>query len=153
MPSPFTAAFFAAGTPQPKGSPRPIRIGTRLGLTVKHKSGEAWERAIMHTARAHLPPKPLDCAVRVDLVFCIERPATVTRRVWPHVKPDLDKLTRAALDALQRAGMFVDDSRVCCGEVTKIYGVPAGVAISVGASPHPPSILPRWMQKLGVRCG
>jgi Holliday junction resolvase RusA-like endonuclease len=45
------------------------------------------------------------------------------------VKPDVDKLIRAVLDALTDAGVFRDDSRVVQVSATKIYADKPGALI------------------------
>ena len=58
---------------------------------------------------------PLDEALKVSLVFYLTRPKSVKRK-RPFSFPDLDKLCRTVLDALQgrkkELGYFKDDSRV-----------------------------------------
>ena len=51
------------------------------------------------------------------------------RRVWPECRPDLNKLSRACLDALTGI-VWRDDSQVVRLEAEKEYGVP-GVVIWV----------------------
>ena len=69
-------------------------------LTAVEVVGDAWE--------------PLDCPVRVALWFAMPRPSSAPkrRRTWPMRHPDLDKLVRAALDAITQAGVIKDDARV-----------------------------------------
>ena len=45
---------------------------------------------------------------------------------WPVTKPDLDKLTRALLDALTDAGIWRDDSQAVELHAEKIYHDQAG---------------------------
>ena len=73
---------------------------------------------------------PLIGPVRVSLVFFIERPKSV-KREHPSVRPDIDKLARAVLDGLTTAGVYSDDSQVVDLTASKVYGVPAGVAVQV----------------------
>lgn len=82
-------------------------------------------------------PSPVygpDEAVVVSLVFALDRPASVPvrKRLFPTVKPDIDKLTRAVLDAL--AGVaYHDDAQVCRLWVDKNYAddVEPGVIVTV----------------------
>ena len=61
------------------------------------------------------------CAIQVQ--FLMPRPASVSvkRRPYPSVKPDLDKMVRAVLDALKEAGCYGDDGQVIKIWATKIY--------------------------------
>ena len=58
--------------------------------------------------------------VAVDIVFYLARPKTV-KRVMPHTRPDLDQLSRAVLDALPVAGVWVDDAQVVNLHAVKVY--------------------------------
>ena len=51
------------------------------------------------------------CASFVELDFYLPRPKTVKRQ-WPTVRPDADKLLRAVLDLMTKAGVYCDDA--CC---------------------------------------
>lgn len=80
-------------------------------------------------------PLPFEGPVRVDLCFFLVRPASAKKRSKPHVIPDGDKLERAVWDALQRAGVFANDSQVTSWTGEKRYAddVPPGVAILVSS--------------------
>lgn len=62
----------------------------------------------------------------VRLVLAMPRPSSApkTRRTWPAVKPDVDKLARALLDALTDAGVWKDDAQVVDLHVLKDYPGP-----------------------------
>lgn len=123
-------AFTVVGKPEPQGS-------KTAGLT---KSGRAfvrdkapaalkkWRDAVSATA-ASVSDGLLDGPVRVRLVFVFERGKTV-RRDMPSVRPDIDKLARAVLDALT-GHAFADDSQVCDLSAVKEYGATAGVRVEV----------------------
>jgi Holliday junction resolvase RusA-like endonuclease len=66
---------------------------------------------------------PLESPVIVGLRFYMPRPATVpkARRPLPNVKPDIDKLTRAMLDAMTDAKVYADDAKVVELHVYKFY--------------------------------
>jgi len=75
----------------------------------------------------------------LNLMFVLPRPAGHWRTVvqvtalrpsarWkPTVKPDLDKLTRAVMDALTQAGAWTDDTRVTRIEAQKRYETTPGI--------------------------
>lgn len=58
--------------------------------------------------------------VSMDITFTVPRPPTVTRD-WPAVRPDLDKLQRAVLDAFTTAGVWADDGQVVEITTRKTY--------------------------------
>jgi Holliday junction resolvase RusA-like endonuclease len=74
---------------------------------------------------------PREIPVRVAITFVFEKPKTAPKgRTRPVVKPDIDKLTRACMDALTGV-LYDDDSQVVDDEHHKIYGTPERVSISV----------------------
>ena len=67
--------------------------------------------------------------VGIELIFSIARPKTVKRR-RPHVRPDLDKYIRAALDALTGIA-YGDDEQVCKIVAEKVYSPVPGLFVTV----------------------
>ena len=133
----YSATFGVLGKPAPKGSWTPYqdkRTG-RIGLK-PHSSKRAkdWDFAIKLAASKHAPPEPLACPVAVRLAFRLERPKSVkpADRPLPLVKPDIDKLERAVLDALTGV-IWKDDAQVVELRGSKVYGAPQGVSISIRA--------------------
>lgn len=144
--------FFVAGTPKPAGSKVtgvahkrdpttgqqvPVRgADGRLKTFTKDDTGEAgvnWRadvRAAAQTAMrgAYITTEP----VMVTATFLMRRTkghfgaagnVKATAPVWHTVRPDVDKLSRAVLDAL-KAIVWEDDSQVVCKIVTKRYANP-----------------------------
>lgn len=140
--------FAVAGKPVPQGSLRAVAAGV-----IKRESGPelvAWRTAIH---RAMLSAVGLggigaDCPLRVHAVFTV--PMTVPKnggvvgshtvstapdsstspRVAPSTAPDLDKLIRAAGDAItprKRWRLFADDSRIVEWSSAKTYPRPEHV--------------------------
>lgn len=94
---------------------------------------KAWRSAVAGQAAIAWDGEPIAAAVHVGLRFVFPRPASARRRVWPSVKPDLDKLTRAVLDALT-GSLIVDDAQVVSLRAVKEYSaVGAGVVVVVRA--------------------
>lgn len=109
-------SFRVDGIPVPQGSMRVFN-----GNVVHNKGAElaVWRSAIaIEAKRAGLTPEP--GAVRLDLLFVMPKPKTV-KRDYPTVPPDLDKLIRAALDAMT-AVAYIDDGQVTDISATKVYG-------------------------------
>jgi Holliday junction resolvase RusA-like endonuclease len=71
--------------------------------------------------------KPEQGAMKVTLLFIMPRPKTV-KRAEPSVAPDLDKLVRAALDALTSVA-YEDDGQVTEIHAIKIYGGIPGLEV------------------------
>jgi len=118
-------SFRVDGVPVPQGSMRVFN-----GHVVHNKGAElaVWRSAIaIEARRAGLTPEP--GAVRLDLLFVMPKPKTV-KRDFPTVAPDLDKLIRAALDAMT-AVAYIDDGQVTDISATKVYGVSPFLEVSL----------------------
>ncbi|HYI66346.1 MAG TPA: RusA family crossover junction endodeoxyribonuclease [Candidatus Limnocylindrales bacterium] len=140
--------FTAFGIPQPQGSARmvpvsqPCRVCQRREqrITSDNPKVPAWRKAIRKALDAE-DVSPLPGPVRVSLAFMLRRPKghrgarglLPSAPVYPVVKPDIDKLARAVLDALTGPA-FNDDSQVVELIVLKHYatGTP-GVDIRIEA--------------------
>jgi Holliday junction resolvase RusA-like endonuclease len=118
------------GEPQPQGSMRMFRdkAGNTYLTSANPKLGE-WRKAIVSMMKETIDP-PIAGAARVRLEFGLTRPPSV-KRLLPWCKPDLDKLTRAVLDALETAGVFKNDGQVVEIIATKEYKHHPGVTITV----------------------
>jgi crossover junction endodeoxyribonuclease RusA len=120
----MTVTFTVRGIPVPQGSARAFIAGGRAIVATEAHRGSlgAWRTAIATEARAAMGEDPLLTGpVRVDLLFVLPRPKSAPkRRLYPDGKPDVDKLARAALDALTGV-VFSDDARVCLLKAAKVY--------------------------------
>lgn len=97
----------------PKGWNRPV-------LTSTSSSVKTWEQTIRNVAQDYATAYTTG-PVRVRLRFALPRPVSLSRRVSSHTKrPDVDKLARAALDALTGV-LFKDDSQVTRLTASKEY--------------------------------
>ena len=116
-------AFTAHGAPEPQGSARAFVRGGRAVVTSDNPDLHGWRQVVAWAAQQHRPAEVIRGPVRVRLRFYLTRPASVSerRRPRPIVKPDLDKLTRAVLDALTGI-VWADDSQVVEVEASKNYG-------------------------------
>lgn len=152
------------GTPRPAGSTRAIPVkrkgveqvasvrDVRSVVVADDPVGTAeWRGAIVDVVRNRLDGRPPERGpVAVRLVFAMPKPSKVPdeRAGWPMVKPDVDKLARAVLDALTAAGAWADDAQVCDVRAVKHYPGPhagqylPGVRIAVyrlGRPADPPT--------------
>lgn len=99
-----------------------------------HEQLAPWRDTVGWHAKAHCP-KDWDSTgpMFVQATFWLPRPKSHYRtngelkpvaQWWPITRPDTDKLTRALLDALTLAGVWVDDSQVVQLTAEKSYGGP-----------------------------
>lgn len=141
----LVAEFSVAGIPRPQGSMRqvPVKGYARPFLTSDNPKLKAWRRDVSDAARAGRHVVWLG-PVAVGITFRLPRPKGHVGKSGllpsaphhPAVKPDLDKLARAVLDALVEAGVIVDDSLVVRLAARKVYGEP-GASVRVVAEVTP----------------
>ncbi len=109
--------FRVKGDPQPKGSTRSFVVNGRPITTSANPRAKDWEKVIRFCLQ-EFPVGLIDGPVLVDLDFFLARPGSAPQKVTqPAKRPDLDKLIRAALDAMTGI-VFKDD-----GQVTAILAV------------------------------
>jgi crossover junction endodeoxyribonuclease RusA len=111
------------GNPVPQGSFRHVGNGRIISANPKLN---AWRQTIADQIGLQTLERLIDGSIRVDLVFTLERPKSVSRgvRALPTVKPDLDKLVRATLDAIsleRYVQLIKDDSQVTDLHAAKRY--------------------------------
>lgn len=123
--------FHVPGIPIPQGSKKaiPHKASGQFVMLDAHPGLKGWRKAVTEAARAHAGTFARHEPVAVVADFDLPRPRSV-RRDHPAVKPDIDKLTRALLDGITDAGVWVDDGQVISAHVAKRYGEP-GVWVSV----------------------
>jgi len=121
---------FIPGIPfgQPRAKARAIIINGKPSARVYDPgTAEGWKEDIARTVCHHMPPAPLDGALRVDVTYFLPRPQKYMRKKDPEgpmlhvVKPDVDNLDKATFDALTRIGALRDDCIICGGERGKYY--------------------------------
>lgn len=142
-----TLTFFVRGKPVPKGSMngRVVHSRGRRYAQVYDQQGKdlkTWQEAIKWAAiaqRRRLADKEGRQAYKIRLLFQFHRPQSHTNakgkptadfRPSPTVKPDIDKLTRAVLDALSGT-IYKDDSQVTAIAARKVYDSQEGVWIQI----------------------
>jgi crossover junction endodeoxyribonuclease RusA len=123
------------GSPVPQGSFRHIGNGRIIAANPKLN---AWRQTIADQVTEKTSVRLIEGFCRVDLVFTLPRPKSVpkSRRARPTTKPDLDKLVRAALDAIslpKYVQLLTDDSIVTDLHAAKRYADhrPPGVRIFI----------------------
>lgn len=104
----------------PQGSMRALTSKAGVPYVCHTNNGlKAWRKTVkdyIHDRRLALKwEDKMAGGVYVYLVFVMPKPKSAKRRLLS-VRPDVDKLTRAVLDAATDAGMWADD-----GQVTEIH--------------------------------
>jgi len=133
----------AHGLPAPQGSKRYVGRGI---LVESSKRVRPWRDTIsaaaVDAAESAGLVEYIEGPVAVDLTFVLPRPqghfrtgkyARLLRDGAPHLPhrlPDLDKLTRAALDAFTDAGVWRDDAQVTDMSVRKSYPGPGSAGLT-----------------------
>jgi Holliday junction resolvase RusA-like endonuclease len=135
-------SFVAHGIPAPKGSAKAFVRGRRAIVVNDCERTKPWQAVVMHAAIEAMGGARLMATgpMTVGLEFRLPRPKALLKRdgtprderKTPAVKPDLDKLVRAILDAITEAGAWVDDGQVVSVYATKVYSSAPGVTVSVG---------------------
>lgn len=118
---------------EPKAQPRP-RATARGGFARVYNptSADHWKDAIVYHAKDQGEPflGPVSLEIRFDMPRPKHLRGTEQR---PHtVKPDIDNLVKAVMDALTKAGWWIDDSKVWELKTSKQYAAkdePSGVCI------------------------
>jgi len=114
------------GTPRPQGSKRLVQgrmIESSAGLPAWRESIRAETQRVMNGSAVVSGP------VRAELVFLMPRPKSHQgvkgirkgAPALPTIVPDIDKLSRAALDGIVNGGAIRDDSQVTTLVAKKVY--------------------------------
>lgn len=126
-------SFTVIGTPKPQGSKRAYIRGGRPILTESAGAPlRDWRTDVQQAAITHHIGDPYTGPLTVFLEFSLTRPKShpKTKPTYPTSRPDIDKLSRAVLDALTHI-VFKDDSQVTSLSAVKRWGDPPGVRIIV----------------------
>jgi Holliday junction resolvase RusA-like endonuclease len=121
------------------GQPAFVRGGRAIVTEGKGKGREshaAWRQAVATAARDWQDlhhQALLDGPLAVRIEFLLHKPAsTPKRKIWADRKPDLDKLVRSVLDAVDKV-VIAEDSRVVSLTASKRYALdePPGALITI----------------------
>ena len=131
-------AFTVYCKAEPQGSIKAFTLpGGKVRLTSDNKKMKPYRHVLTQIAREEMsrvglaePMAGKHVPVEMALEFVFVKPASCgKKRLWPVVKPDIDKLERATLDSLTGV-LFADDAQVVMVHKTKIYGPVEQVKIS-----------------------
>lgn len=131
-------SFRVIGKPVTQGSITAIPIkrkSGRMGAVAIHTHSDALyiqRTAIQHEYNASGGVLYEDSPITIDMTFSFVRPKSVSAKKRPHhtVKPDVDKLVRAVLDALTNVA-YRDDSQVVRINATKTYDESEYIEVTV----------------------
>jgi len=131
-----TASFRVIGVaPAPQGSKR--HVGNGRFIEASKKIGP-WRKAVVQAVEQMFEETgdrtPFTQAVKVTATFILPRPSSVpeTKRLWPIVPPDGDKLARGLGDPISLPDyvqLIEDDSLIVEWEIRKIYGTPETMGV------------------------
>lgn len=95
---------------------------------------KAAKKELLYLFKPFRPSTPLDGPLYLDLTFTwpwlMDHGPKIRAkpRVWRDTKPDIDNLTKLALDCLAALEFMVNDSRICRLAVAKYFGPEPGIA-------------------------
>ena len=125
--------FTVLGRALPQGSKNAFKTGNRVVLVEASKGLKPWRSVVALEAKLTMDEVQdqslIEGAVAVEILFQFVPGKTVKRKDMT-TKPDVDKLSRAILDALTGV-CWKDDSQVVELRVRKQYGVADLVRIAV----------------------
>lgn len=134
-------SFTVYGNAAPAGSKTVgfAKSGRHFVRDSSGKRGSEWRNAVAQAGGIEMRGAALlDGPLHVEMVFHVPRPKAhigakglkPSAPEWPTTRPDVLKLARGIEDALTGI-VWRDDSQVVVEHLTKSYGEPARVAISV----------------------
>lgn len=124
-------AFTVYGIPAPQGSKRVFVVQGRAVLTEDSKKSAPWRDSVAAAAVEAMDGRlPFDGPIELLVTFVFVRPKS-SKRKYPTVRPDGDKLIRAVADGLTAGGVYRDDAQVTDWWFRKRYGDHAHAEITV----------------------
>jgi Holliday junction resolvase RusA-like endonuclease len=122
--------FFVSGIPAPQGSKTGRVVNGKVVMWESSTKVKPWREAVKRTAEVAMREKYLVTGpVEVCLSFQMPKPKTL-KRLFPSVKPDLDKLIRSTLDGLSKT-CYQDDALVIGISAVKVYSNDPGCWITI----------------------
>jgi Holliday junction resolvase RusA-like endonuclease len=108
------------------------------GRIMHYKSKGAKQTFSILTAalRPFAPAVPMDGPIHLTVIWKFRSNKTHKPQTWRITRPDTDNLQKALKDVMTRLGYWVDDSRVCCESVSKIWSDRPGIDICIKQLPE-----------------
>ena len=140
------ATFSVDGIPVPQGSKSAFVVKGRAVVTERGRAALGPWRALVSARAADALAEPIVGPVAVELHFRLLRPKAHYRTgahagelrddapAYVSTRPDVDKLSRAVLDALSGVA-FADDGQVAGLIAYKLFSVRAGVDVELRRLP------------------
>ena len=128
---------------EPKGKSRPRFSGKFVYTDKKQVS---WEQVFSLHADEHRPPKPLEGAISLSVLFVMKRPKRLLRKkdldhkLPCDKKPDLDNMIKSVQDSLNGQGWWHDDAqiaRIVAGKAYSEKGMPARIEVQISQMTDP----------------
>jgi Holliday junction resolvase RusA-like endonuclease len=104
--------FQVYGDPIPQGSKRAFIVKDRaVVVDTNAPKLRTWRAEMVEAARSAMDDEQFGGPVEVEIFFFLRSPKRAKFK-YPATRPDIDKLTRAVLDALTASGVIRDDAQV-----------------------------------------
>ena len=131
----MTVKFTVYAKPEPQGSTRAFVIKGRAVTTSTNKNLKCYRQQVSLSAVAAMNEPGAELIlrknpVRLTVAFYFSRPVSKSKKAFPTVKPDIDKLIRAVGDALTGI-CYADDSQIIDVQAFKFYDSPERTVIEV----------------------
>ena len=103
------------GIPEPQARPQYAR-----GHFFSPKT--YWWHKVYHAARLARPKPMFEGPIKILVKFFMPRPAYVKKtEIWHGKRPDIDNILKGFLDAVTKAGWWLDDGQVADIRISKRY--------------------------------
>jgi Holliday junction resolvase RusA-like endonuclease len=124
--------FFVPGIPKAQArTGKGFNAKTGASWRYDPKTSAEWKAQVAWIARQNYAGDLLGGPLVMLLVFVLPRPKSLPKKIREHVrKPDLSNLLKAVEDALKGV-LYHDDSQLVDINISKEYGSPPGVRITV----------------------
>lgn len=126
--------FFIKGEPAPQGSKTAKCINGRAVMWESSNKVKLWRQLVDFQTKLFVKDKklkPYEQPLIMQLTFYLPKPKS-TKRIFPSVKPDLDKLIRSTCDGLKTGGLIQDDALIVEIHAYKYYAENNNFGCKVG---------------------
>lgn len=117
----------------------PRATSQQKGVTVRHGQPMFYRKAKIQAVhdelawkmRQHVPPKPIDGPVRLDVCWLFRTKTKKQNNALKVTRPDLDNLQKSLKDVMTDLGFWNDDSQVAIENTEKRWSLEPGIHIEV----------------------